>query len=296
MAPPEEDVGPYTPRNPITSAYLVDPANGTLSSADSVTYSDGTITHGRFGILPPAPTVPLEYLALLGPASEAVAALSRSSGAVALYGASKPHGLAVVQLAAEAGRSVVSVVDGHHSGHDGMHDLLRSFAPWPSTVASEEYAYTKANFYEQCVTLPGNKVEMAIIVYNDMLGEASEAIEASRKDGKRAMAEALLKIPFNSKKAYTAAMAVAQCATKNDGEVVVLGGSIPGLVSVTPTAEDATVALDAMGIPLDGDEEDAILNFWVQRFNAADFETYADYAIHKAREPCPGPRQIVVTK
>eukprot|EP00588_Corethron_pennatum_P015824 CAMPEP_0194279540 /NCGR_PEP_ID=MMETSP0169-20130528/13985_1 /TAXON_ID=218684 /ORGANISM="Corethron pennatum, Strain L29A3" /LENGTH=370 /DNA_ID=CAMNT_0039023975 /DNA_START=65 /DNA_END=1177 /DNA_ORIENTATION=- len=289
--------GPLTPKNPITSAHLVDLSSGALSEADCVSYADGIANHGTYGSLPPAPSVPLEYLALLGPAAAGASVVRRSSGSIAVYGATRPEGLAVVQLAVAAGRNVASVIDGEHVGQEGLLDLMRCSAPWPSTTAPEQYAYVKKLFYDQCIKYPGVQVETAVIVRTDNLAEAAAAVEAARPGGMRAMAEAIYTLKEACRSAYGAARAVAETATRNGGKVVVLGGSVPGFPDAeAPEMEDAITALHAMEVPEGGDGDDAKLNFWVSRFNAADQEGYVDYAVHKASEPHQGPRYIVVTK
>ena len=155
----EEDADPMAyVRKPVTSAHAIDRARGdggALSALDSAAFGPGgAVVHGRFGAVA-APTVPLEYLALLAPAAEGAAALREiaearaggtGTGTVLVYGASKPAGMAAVQLAAAAGHAVLAVVDGQHSGNDEMVDVVKGLTAEPGTAVAEEYALCKANF------------------------------------------------------------------------------------------------------------------------------------------------------
>ena len=178
IAPPPHGLGdPYDPpvdpmayrRKPVTSAHAIDltasGGGGKISAVDSAAFGPGgVVVHGRYGAVEPgaASTVPLEYLALLRPASEGAAALreiteassSAAAGAgggspggtVLVYGATRPAGMAAVQLATAEGRAVVAVVDGGHSGDDDMVDAIKGLTSEPGTAVSEEYALVKANF------------------------------------------------------------------------------------------------------------------------------------------------------
>jgi len=70
-------------------------------------------------------------------------------------------------------------------------------------------------------------------------------------------------------------------------------GSLPGIDAVEPNDEDVKQALSAMDIDEDGSTK---LNYFVQTYRAGDFPFYGDYAVHRAKEPMTGPRQIIVTK
>jgi hypothetical protein len=162
IAPPPHGIGEpepvekdpmYYERKPVTSAHSIDVSKGAISSLDSAAFGpNGSIQHGRFGEISAAAaaTIPLEYLALLRPAAEGVAALreiaAKSQGTVLVYGASRPAGLAAVQLASSAGHAVVAVVDGQHSGNDEMVDIVKGLTAEPGTAVAEEYALCKANF------------------------------------------------------------------------------------------------------------------------------------------------------
>ncbi|KAL3782294.1 hypothetical protein ACHAW5_010596 [Stephanodiscus triporus] len=166
---PEPDEPMAYRRGPVTSAHAVDVTRGKLSAVDSAAFGPGgSIVHGRYGNVEGSSTVPLEYLALLRPASEGAAALreisedasssssggggggvggeSSSTGTVLVYGASRPAGMAAVQLATAGGHAVVAVVDGGHSGEDEMVDVVKGLTSEPGTAVAEEYALCKANF------------------------------------------------------------------------------------------------------------------------------------------------------
>ncbi|KAL3805064.1 hypothetical protein HJC23_003292 [Cyclotella cryptica] len=153
----EPDQDPmYYNRKPVTSAHSIDVSKGSISNLDSAAFGPaGTILHGRFGQVDAAAaaTIPLEYLALLRPAAEGVAALREiteasklASGTVLVYGASRPAGMTAVQLAASSGSAVVAVVDGQHSGNDEMVDVIKGLTAEPGFAVAEEYALCKANF------------------------------------------------------------------------------------------------------------------------------------------------------
>ena len=63
--------------------------------------------------------------------------------------------------------------------------------------------------------------------------------------------------------------------------------------SVDPTGDDVKEALSAMELEEGGSSR---LNYFIQIYRASDYPVYADYAIHRATEAVPGPRQIIVTK
>ena len=70
-------------------------------------------------------------------------------------------------------------------------------------------------------------------------------------------------------------------------------GSLPGVDTLEPKEEDVKAALAAMDI---GDDGSTKLNYFIQNYRANDFAFYGDYALHRAKEPLAGPRQIIVTK
>ena len=157
--PYEEEKDPmYYNRKPVTSAHAIDlsKGDGVASALDSAAFGPkGSVVHGRYGEVSAssAETIPLEYLALLRPAAEGAAAIREigessksSAGTILVYGASRPAGMAAVQLAASSGNAVVAVVDGQHSGNDEMVDTVKGLTVEPGTAVSEEYALCKANF------------------------------------------------------------------------------------------------------------------------------------------------------
>lgn len=179
IQPPPHGFGkPYDPdpepmayvRKPVTSAHAIDllsksskeggsgGGGGAASALDSAAFGpNGSVVHGRYGVLDAksAKTIPLEYLALLRPASEGAAALreitaaaAAAPGTILVYGASRPSGMSAVQLANASGHAVVAVVDGQHSGHDEMVDTIKGIISEPGTAVAEEYAVCKANFRE----------------------------------------------------------------------------------------------------------------------------------------------------
>lgn len=136
-------------RKPVTSAYAIE--DGKISSLDSaVLNANGSILHGRYGELANvSDDLPLEYLALLRPAAEgvaAVASLGEETGTVLVYGATQPAGMAATQIASSKGNAVIAVADGNHSGSADMMEALKSMVPEPGTAVPEEYALVKANF------------------------------------------------------------------------------------------------------------------------------------------------------
>lgn len=135
----------------------------------------------------------------------------------------------------------------------------------------------------------GGPIVGAIICVTPQLKKAAELVAAAST--RRAKAEALAFLTESEKAAYGAARSVV--AQAGSAPVVVCGGSLPGLQSVTATKEDAQTALNAMDIDDDGNSK---LNYFVQAYRANNFPFYGDYAVHRASEPLAGPRQIIVTK
>jgi len=151
-----EDPMKYVPKA-VTSAHAVDVASSRISALDSAAFApSGSVVHGKFGDLGDAAAqfgVPLEYLALLGPAAEGVAALREidaetggKGGTILVYGATRPAGMTAAQLATSSGRAVVAVVDGQHSGNDEMVAIVKGMMSEPGTAVAEEYALCKGNF------------------------------------------------------------------------------------------------------------------------------------------------------
>lgn len=162
---PKEDVDPMAyNRKPVTSAHMIDLIDQRVSTKDSVSLSvtnPGKITHDIYGELPSTSSVPLEYLALLRPSAEGVAAVNyvqlskskssdsnsdNSKATVLVFGASQPAGLAATQMATSKNMAVVAVVGGEHSGNDEMCDIIKGLTNEPGTMVPEEYAMVKSQF------------------------------------------------------------------------------------------------------------------------------------------------------
>jgi hypothetical protein len=98
-SPSEPDVDPMAlKRKPVTAAYAVDVEKKMLSALDSAAIGGGGVQHGTLGkITGDVSTIPLEYLAVLRPASEGAAALREmkvgGGGTLLVYGASRPAGM-----------------------------------------------------------------------------------------------------------------------------------------------------------------------------------------------------------
>ena len=120
---------------------------------------------------------------------------------------------------------------------------------------------------------------------------AAEAV--SKAKTLRAKAEALQFLTEGQRNAHAAASSLVAIAKSANAPIRVVNGSLPGLDSVSPKDEDVQTALDAMAI---GDDGESKLNYFVQVYRANDFEAYEAYGVHRATEPCAGPRTIVVTK
>lgn len=137
----------------------------------------------------------------------------------------------------------------------------------------------------------GGPVLGAVICVTPTLQAAADKVAAAKT--LRAKGEALQFLTNTQRAAYGAACSVAAQAKKAGAPVTVIGGSLPGLESVTPTDADVKEAVNAMDIDDNGETR---LNYFVQLYRASDFPFYADYAVHRATEELAGPRQIVVTK
>jgi len=148
-------------RQPVTSAHMI--VDDKVSDTDSVTISpDGKIIHGRFGDLGPQEGIPLEYLALLGPAAESAAVTSKlgHSGTLLVYGATQAAGMAAVQQ--WRGKAVVAVVGGEHSGEEHMMGIVKGLTKEPGFAVEEEYAMLKKNFSDMVkATVNGSKLDPA---------------------------------------------------------------------------------------------------------------------------------------
>jgi hypothetical protein len=137
----------------------------------------------------------------------------------------------------------------------------------------------------------GGPILGAIIVATPTLHVSAAKVAAGKT--LRQKAEALQFLSAREKAAFGAACSVAAVARQAGAPVVVVGGSLPGLESVTPTDIDVKEALAAMDID---DQGESRLNYFIQAYRANNFPFYANYAVHRASEALAGPRQIVVTR
>lgn len=151
---PEEFMAPKTPQ--VTSAHAIDVTSDPpkVSMKDSAALTpEGTVMHGRYGDLDiPKGSIPLEYLALLHPAAEGVAALralnvGSTKGTLLVYGATEPAGTAAAQIASASGHAVVGVCSGDHS-NDDMVDAMKEILSEPGTAVPEGYPIVKKNFQD----------------------------------------------------------------------------------------------------------------------------------------------------
>lgn len=141
-------------------------------------------------------------------------------------------------------------------------------------------------------TLAGGPLLGAIVEVTPDLAAASTAVAAAAT--LRGKAEALQHLTEAQKNAHAAAAAVVALARTAGVPVRTVGGTLPGLDAIgTPTHADVRTAVQAMEI---GDNGTSALNYFIQVYRAGDWPVYEDYAIHRAKEPLSGPRQIVVTK
>eukprot|EP00956_Cyclotella_meneghiniana_P009345 scaffold12928_cov64-Cyclotella_meneghiniana.AAC.5 len=446
-SPQEADSDPMAlVRKPVTAAYSVDAIGGKLSALDSSVFgAGGEVQHGTFGKINADGTIPLEYLALLRPAAEGAAALREmdvKNGTLLVYGATRPSGMAATQLASGQGCAVVAVVDGQHSGHDEMVDVVKGLTNEPGFAVAEEYALCKANFrdlvlrtvggedikegfnsaqflddfqrnlidytktypddlpaavdaeqlrfvgkekdranfkanmeaylsqyspgaapideaqlkaifdteqYElfkkkfgaqttavisgsedaastfapaeivsAMITSPEKSEETAgdypfefsvkspsglptevkggpiagvVIEVTPELSAAAEALAKAKT--LRAKAESLQFLTDGQRNAHAAASSLIALAKHANAPIRTVNGTLPGLTSVSVTENDIQAALDAMAI---GDDGESKLNYFIQVYRAGDFEAYEAYGVHRASEPCAGPRTIIVTK
>jgi hypothetical protein len=164
---------------------------------------------------------------------------------------------------------------------------------YPTVGADFPYSFSVLNqfFPKGSEHTAGGPILGAVICVTPTLKLAAEKVAAAKT--LRAKGEALQFLTRTQRAEYGAAASVAAQARKAGAPVMVMGGSLPELESVTPTDVDVKEALAAMNID---DEGETRLNYFVQLYRASDFPFYADYAVHRATEVLAGPRQIIVTK
>lgn len=195
---------------------------------------------------------------------------------------------------AKFGKQTSAVLSGGGSSEFNPADIVKEMMVRPETAEKDELN----NDYEFSVLKPittedtsGGPIMGAIIAVTPFLKNACEVLDKAKT--LREKAEALQFLPVAERNAYAAASSVIALAKNNGADVIVAGGSLPGLTSVETTSEDVTIAMESMDIQDDGSSN---LNHFVQVYRAGDFPIYADYAIHRATETLAGPRQVVVTK
>merc|ERR1740124_302291 len=155
-----------------------------------------------------------------------------------------------------------------------------------------EFSVLQNNLGNGLETLKGGPILGAIIGVTPELKTAAKAV-ANAGESLKAKAEALQFLTDAERNAFAAARSIAALAQEAGKPVVVVGGQLPGLETVTPTDEDVQEALSAMEIEEDGTSR---LNYFLQLYRASDYPVYEEYAIHRATEELSGPRQIIVTK
>merc|ERR1711957_955488 len=165
------------------------------------------------------------------------------------------------------------------------HSMGEEFVPY-------EFSVLHNNLGNGLETTKGGPILGAIIGVSAELKTAAEAVAKAGKSLK-AKAEALQFLTDSERNAFTAARSMAALAEAAGKPVIVVGGELPDLQTVIPTDEDVQEALSAMEIEEDGTSR---LNYFLQLYRASDYPVYEEYAIHRATEELPGPRQIIVTK
>lgn len=136
----------------------------------------------------------------------------------------------------------------------------------------------------------GGPILGAVVAVTPELSVAADAV--SKGKTLREKAEALQFLTESQKNAFAAFSSVVGLAKEAGKPIIVVGGELPELTTVTPTDADVQEALSAMEL-VDGSSR---LNYFLQIYRASDYPIYADYAIHRSTEPITGPRQIIVTK
>lgn len=195
------------------------------------------------------------------------------------------------------------------SGGDGVTDtdrfapaeIVRDMCAQPDPVPADESKEGNYHPFEFSTksaptplvpTLSGGAIVGAVVEVTPDLLAACEAVAAA--DTIRGKAEALQFLTEAQKNAHAAASSVVALSRRAGATVRTVGGSLPGLKEVqNPGDGDMQTALKGMEI---GDDGKSVLNYFIQVYRSGDWPVYEDYAIHRAKEPLSGPRQIVVTK
>jgi len=177
-----------------------------------------------------------------------------------------------------------------------MIETPESVSQLPDTSASDyipyEFSPLKNQVQNGVDVDVGGPILGAVVAVTPELSVAFAAVAKGKT--LRDKAEALQFLTESEKNAFAAANSVFALAKEAGKPVVVVGGKLPGMMSIEPTDEDVKEALAAMA--LGEGSNDARLNYFLQIYRASDYPVYADYAIHRATEELSGPRQIIVTK
>jgi hypothetical protein len=191
-------------------------------------------------------------------------------------------------------QQLAAVVTGDMVGEFNPAEIVSQMiqAPEAKPAFISEYEFSLSRKDLGVETLAGGPLVGAVVAMTPDLRVASEAI-AKAGDSLRAKAEALQFLTRAERNAFAAASSVTGMAKKHGVPVYVIGGTLPGFETVNPNDEDVQEALAAMDIDEDGSSR---LNYFIQVYRASDFPFYADYAVHRATEELPGPRQILVAK
>lgn len=163
--------------------------------------------------------------------------------------------------------------------------------PGAGAVFPYSFSILKQVFPEGTEAKAGGPILGAAIAFTPALKVAAEKVAAAKTI--REKGEALHFLTGSQRAAFGAACSVAAAAKKAGAPVVVMGGALPELPSAEATEADVKAALAAMDIDENGDTS---LNFFVELYRSNDFPFYADYAVFKATEELPPPRQVIVTK
>lgn len=194
------------------------------------------------------------------------------------------------------------------SGGDGHSDtdrfapaaLVRTMAARPEAVPADaaspgDYPFEFSTARGPPPLVPpraGGPLLGAVVEATPDLAAACAAVAGAPT--RRGKAEALQGLTEAQRNAHAAASSVVALARRAGGTVRTVGGALPGLDAIgAPTAADVTTALTAMEM---GDDGTSALNYFIQVYRAGDWPIYEAYAIHRAKEPLSGPRQMVVTK
>lgn len=201
-------------------------------------------------------------------------------------------------------RQTTAVITGDEDASDSFSpaDIVKQMTESPESISqiadTSDEGYipfefsTLKNQIQNGVEVPvGGPVLGAIVAVTAELSVAAKAVAQGKT--LREKAEALQFLTESQKNAFAAFSSVVGLAKEAGKPVIVVGGELPELSTVQPNGDDVSAALSAMELAEDGSSR---LNYFVQIYRASDYPVYSDYAIHRAQEQVPGPRQIIVTK